>query len=94
MRTSLIIGLNSILGTNVNTNVNFKRLDSLATRGYYTDSSNTVTINIHYFDPSTADSDSYKIMQTMIHEMRHAYQHSAIGNPSDFVVSEETISAW
>ena len=37
---------------------------------------------------------SYQCMQTLVHEMRHAYQWSAISNPGNKLVSEETIAAW
>jgi hypothetical protein len=38
--------------------------------------------------------DGYQIMQTMIHEMRHAYQHAAVRDPDSYTVSAETIKAW
>jgi len=28
------------------------------------------------------------------HELRHAYQHSAVENPEHFMVSEATLEAW
>jgi hypothetical protein len=33
-------------------------------------------------------------MQTMIHEMRHAYQHRATENQRNAVVSQKTIDSW
>ena len=34
------------------------------------------------------------VMRTMIHEMRHAYQHAVVNNPDKFNVSEETRKQW
>lgn len=39
-------------------------------------------------------TDSYNLMYTIVHEMRHAYQHVACRNPEQFIVTEETIEAW
>ena len=33
-------------------------------------------------------------MQTLIHEMRHAYQYSAMDHPESFKVSKETLTQW
>lgn len=60
------------------------------TRGSYSDKTDTVCINEDYL----SQSDSYAITQTMIHEMRHAYQHEVVKNPENFTVSEETVAAW
>ena len=60
------------------------------TRGAYVDSRKLVRINEDYL----SRSDSYQIMQTMIHEMRHAYQHAAVRDPESYTVSAETIAVW
>lgn len=60
------------------------------TRGSYSDKTDTVCINEDYL----SRPDSYAITQTMIHEMRHAYQHEVVKNPENFTVSEETVAAW
>lgn len=36
----------------------------------------------------------YDLIKTVIHELRHAYQHAAINNPNLYIVSQETIAAW
>lgn len=83
--------LNGIFGINIE-NVNFEKLDDSSTRGFYSNSSKGITINASYIDLSNANS--YMIMQTMIHEMRHAYQHAALEDPLDFVVTQATLDAW
>lgn len=91
MLRQFLTELNSIFGINIE-NVNFEKLDSSSTRGFYSNSSKAITINTSYIDPS--QSNSYMIMRTMIHEMRHAYQYAAIENPMDFVVTQATLDAW
>ena len=49
---------------------------------------------IHINANKLEGSDSYSITQTLIHEMRHAYQHAAVENPENFNVSSETIDQW
>lgn len=88
---SFISELNRIMGMDVDTNIRYESMDP-RTRGYFTYPANTVSINEDYLDPSNANS--YMIMRTMIHEMRHAYQHTAVDNPEDFIVSEETLQQW
>ncbi len=86
---SFMKDLSGIYGVKLSSDVNFEAIDGTA-RGYYLPGSNTVTINTNYL-PRT---DSYQIMQTMIHEMRHAYQHAAVNNPESFQVSPQTIEQW
>ena len=38
--------------------------------------------------------DSYELLSTVVHEMRHAYQNAACEHPEQFVVTEETIQSW
>ena len=79
-----------VMGISVAGNVVVESMDKPTTRGYYSHSDNRVYINTDYL----SRTDSYQIMQTMIHEMRHAYQRAAIDNPGQFKVSEETIAQW
>ena len=81
--------LAEIFGVTVSSEIIF---DSLGedTRGMYSHGNRTVYINKDYLKKK----DSYEIMQTMIHEMRHAYQHAAVDNPDSYNVSEETIKQW
>lgn len=42
-----------------------------------------------------ADADNYnQILNTMIHEMRHGYQHSVVNNPDQYQVSDKTVESW
>lgn len=61
------------------------------TLGQYSHSKRTVSINEWVIETRR---DSYSLMKTVVHEMRHAYQHSACDNPDQFIVSEETIQKW
>lgn len=68
---------------------------NLVTYGYYSSDPdsplyNMVSINTYVLE----GNNSYKVMKTMIHEMRHAYQHAAVMNPESFNVSQETIEQW
>ncbi len=85
---SFIGEINQIMGLNVN-EINFEKLGR-GTRGYYSPKTNSVTINEDYL----SRKDSYQIMQTSVHEMRHAYQHAAMDQPQDFTVSQETVDRW
>ena len=37
---------------------------------------------------------SYSLLETVSHELRHAYQREAIDHPTDYMVSQETIDSW
>lgn len=60
------------------------------TLGYYSSSSNGVWVNTEAIKNYDADT----MLSTITHELRHAYQHQAIKNPSKFKVSPETIKSW
>lgn len=64
--------------------------------GAYYPGENTVKINEWVLENGGKDgvADSYTLMSTIVHEMRHAYQHAACRNPEQFVVTEETIRSW
>lgn len=84
--------INAIMGTSVYTMEFDDKLRGTGTRGQYYNSGKKVVINPDYLDGNRADS--YMIMRTMIHEMRHAYQHAAVENPDQFLVSKETRDKW
>lgn len=69
--------------------VEFSVLDE-NTRGFYSYENDMVAINESYL----TNKDSYAITQTVIHEMRHAYQHEVVDHPENFQVTEETVEAW
>ncbi len=64
------------------------------TWGYYTHKNHTVTINEAALTDRLGNWDSYELIGTVAHELRHAYQHEAIDHPTQFMVSKETIDTW
>ncbi len=91
MLEQFILEINGIMGTDVDETILFQDLGK-STRGQYDPETNSVTINTRYL--SSNDADSYMIMRTMIHEMRHCYQHTAVEHPERFMVSQETRQRW
>ena len=89
MLNAYLAELMVIYGVSVHSTIHFQNLGG-STRGQYSPSANEVIINEDYL----SRKDSYQIMQTMIHEMRHAYQHAAINDPDSYQVSPETIAQW
>ncbi len=90
----LLKDLNAVYGTKITKEIHFfkEEADSrgVITLGYYSDKRREVSINTEILT-----SENYEdVMNTMVHEMRHAYQHEAVRNPSDFIVSEETAKSW
>jgi hypothetical protein len=85
----LFTEVNRIMGTNVDPNINYVNLGSTA-RGTYNSGSNQLTINTDYF----SNTDSYMLLRTVVHEVRHAYQHESVVNPSAHPVSQETRAHW
>lgn len=88
--TDLQRNVNSYLGTNVTTEIEYFFDESMRTRGYYNPETNRVYLNGCYL---TAE-DGYQVSRTVIHEMRHAYQKYAITHPERVLTSQETIKAW
>lgn len=68
--------------------------ESSITWGYYTHSRHTVTLNEQALSDSVASWDSYELLETVSHELRHAYQHEAVDHPTDYMVSKDTIDKW
>lgn len=64
--------------------------------GAYSSTFNMVSINEWVLENGGTGgvTESYDLMYTIAHEMRHAYQHAACSNPEQFVVTEETIRSW
>lgn len=89
--TDFIRDINRIMGTDMNKSIVFSELDENI-RGFYDSAANSVTVNSLFLDPDA--SNSYTIMKTLIHEMRHCYQHTACSQPDRFLVSEETLARW
>ena len=87
--SDLITDMNSILGTNVSADIDFFHEQS-GSRGAFSASSNNVRINEFLL----AKDSSYQLTQTIIHEMRHAYQHHCVKNSNAVLVSSQTIKKW
>lgn len=78
------------LGVDVKKSINFFNeapKDGYVTNGYYSHGKRSISINTCYDLP-------YSTLTTIIHELRHAYQHCAVDNPTRYQVSQETINAW
>ena len=93
MINNFVRELNLIYGTNITKNVNFyyeEPEDGMISRGYYTDSKRRVSINTYCIENNSYE----RVMTTVIHEMRHAYQHEAVRHPERYTVSEETVRGW
>ena len=81
--------LNRIYGINISKDVEFYR-DEPNSLGFYRDSERRVFINENAIEQWGYE----EMMNTVVHEMRHAYQHEAVRNPGRFEVSEETVRSW
>lgn len=58
--------------------------------GAYNPENNTITLNRDLLEKESPE----KLMSTILHEARHAYQHYAIEHPDWVNVSAETIAEW
>ena len=86
---SLLVDMNSLFGTTVSTDIDFF-YEISGSRGAYSSESNCVRINEYLLEKDT----SYQLTQTMIHEMRQAFQHHAVSNPRSVIISNQTIKTW
>lgn len=85
-----------IMGIDVAANIDFTPrppTGGYITNGSYSPSSNSVYINGYIIENYSA-ARSYELMTTIVHELRHAYQHAAVDNPTRYQVSQETIDRW
>lgn len=93
MVQQIVDEINRIQGTNITKSVNFfyeAPVDGMVTMGYYQDSTQSVSINLFAMEHYSYSS----VMDTVVHEMRHAYQHEVSRRPGDFEVSEQTARSW
>lgn len=55
----------------------------------------SISINEWVIENGDANGwDSFGLVSTVVHEMRHAYQHEVVNNPDKYVVTDETREAW
>jgi len=52
---------------------------------------NTIEINLYFINNS---SESYEIIKTIFHEVRHAYQHESVLKKNNHIVNSKTIQWW
>jgi hypothetical protein len=77
--------VNEIMGTSA-TGIEFSDEEGNE-YGHYSPGTHLVTINTDHIN-------SYELLPTIFHELRHAYQHDATDSPNTHTVSKETIAAW
>ena len=84
----------AILGINITQAEIFDRApkDGYITMGYYSSDSNTININSYILKNN--DYSSSSVYSTIVHELRHGYQHAVCNDPSKFVVTDETVASW
>lgn len=72
-------------------------------RGLYSPSSHTISMNSDVLEQERGSKflfltivpdDSYDLLKTVVHEMRHVYQYETVRDPSSHVVSERTRQKW
>lgn len=63
--------------------------------GAYSPDTNRININAWVLEHGDGKGiDTYGLLRTLAHEMRHYYQNEAVRHPDQYVVTEETIRAW
>ena len=90
MIREIVAKINTIQGTKV-TNIEFYNQgpqNGMMSNGYYRDSDRSIHINLY------RQQDFEGILTTVVHELRHAYQHEVTRNPEQFIVTEETAQSW
>jgi hypothetical protein len=83
-----------IYGVDINTTINFTNTPpsgGTINYGSYTNSKQRININEYIINNR---SNSYDLMNTVVHELRHAYQHQAVEHPEKFIVTQETLDRW
>ena len=88
--------MEAILGVTISGNIvwdNNPPKNGMINYGAYYPGSNQVHIN-QYILENKSGKDSYHLMTTITHEMRHAYQHEAVKHPDRYKVTKETADAW
>ncbi len=84
----------AIMGVDVTfTDIHEAPSNGLITNGWYNHSDREMAVNMYIVENYSAER-SYSLMTTVVHELRHAYQHAAVDNPTQYQVSQATIDAW
>ena len=58
--------------------------------GAYSNRSDTISLNSKYLE----NADCTSLLDTILHESRHAFQHRAIDNPKSVSVDDKTRESW
>ena len=85
----------AIMGTTANSNIAFfsGQANIMGTYwGRFIPATNQIYLNENIF--SCWLRDDYRLFRTLIHEVRHAYQHETISDPLRHMVSDETREHW
>lgn len=91
--------LNRIYGTNISKDVDYfpgepytNPKDGLTyiKNGYYSDDSRSIHMSTYNLKNRTFEQN----MTTLVHEMRHAYQHEVARHPDKYTISEDTARSW
>ncbi|HIQ98594.1 MAG TPA: hypothetical protein IAB23_02800 [Candidatus Scybalocola faecavium] len=94
--TELFHTLNDILGINVR-EIHIEHLDAepgYILNGYLSYYGNGYMEMYLNRDWVEKDSGYDQIISTLCHEMRHGYQHAVVDHPENYIVSNETVTAW
>ena len=70
--------------------------DGGITLGYYQEKFGLIkriAIN-EYVLQNDISGSSVQLFSTIRHELRHAYQHAAVNNPNNYIVSQEALEQW
>ncbi|MBS6395743.1 MAG: hypothetical protein KH452_01145 [Clostridiales bacterium] len=85
-----------VMGISVKEEIHFfyqEPEDRILTNGAYMPGKEKIRLNVYPVE-KLPPADSYYLMSTIIHELRHAYQHEALQRPSEFQVDQETLDQW
>lgn len=88
--------ISQALGVQVKKNIQFfekEPVQGILTNGYYNLERNRIYIN-EYVINTYPPEDSYYLLTTILHELRHVYQNQAMKKPTDFQVDQETLDQW
>jgi len=90
--------LTSIKGVDINQSINFfstpPNAQGLITFGTYNHSQALVSVNSWVLENHNTETAHERMLETIRHELRHAFQASTIENPDNFHVSNSTVDAW
>ena len=91
MLEKLVEELNRIFGTDVAFSTYYERpTDGMISMGFYRDGYRCLNINEYIIN----EKNFQEVMTTVVHEMRHAYQHEVIRYPEHYEITEKKAQEW